>query len=142
MKCKVCDLPVDARGMGYQPSVHSVTPDDCFTAHNARYQDLVDAIAQMKRDAADAAIKLYQYAPGYFPASPSESPRLYDEGDDEAPFFSETYQYNLMGKEEGRVVLALVHNLLQAAGFDSYDIHALEEKAARANEKRGKLHSD
>ena len=47
----------------------------------------------------------------------------YSEGDEKnMPFFSETFLYNLIGKEDARTVLALVGNLLRAAGVDPYAV--------------------
>ena len=131
MKCKVCGLPTETGN-----PFHNTT-DECVFAHNTRYQDLVDAVAQMKRDAADAAIKLYQYVPEIVPDGfkTTGGEGMYEKGDERAPFFTEAYLYNLMGKEDGRAVLSLIHRLLEAMGFDSYDIHAFEEKAARIYEK-------
>lgn len=39
-------------------------------------------------------------------------------GDDEAPFLSEAFLYNLLGKEDARMLRALVHALLEAIGYD------------------------
>lgn len=40
----------------------------------------------------------------------------FEEGDEEAPFFTETYLYNLFGKEAARTILAAVRNLGRALG--------------------------
>ncbi len=129
MKCELCGLSTEA-GKPF----HNTT-DECIFAHNARYQNLVDAVAQMRRDVTEAAIKLYRYVPEVTPDGfkTTGGEGMYTESDECAPFFSETYQYNLMGKEDGRTVLALVRYLIEAAGFDGYDIHTFEEKAARTN---------
>lgn len=42
----------------------------------------------------------------------------YSEGDENAPFFSASFLYNLIGKEDARTVLALISNLMRAAGVD------------------------
>ncbi len=120
MKCKLCGLSTETGN-----PFHNTT-DDCIFAHNARYQDLVDVVAQTRCDTAEAAIRLYQYVPEYVLGAINEE---FWGGDKNTPFFTETYLYTLMGKEDGRTVLALVHNLLKAAGFDSYDIHAFEKEA-------------
>ncbi len=131
MKCKVCGLPTETGN-----PFHNAT-DECVFGRNARLQDLGDAVAQMRCDTAEAAIKLYQYVPEVIPDGfkTTGGEGMYEKGDERAPFFTETYLYNLMGKEDGRTVLSLIHRLLDAAGFDSWDIHAFEEKAARAMEK-------
>jgi len=41
---------------------------------------------------------------------------MYEEGDEKAPFFSEAYLYNLLGKDDARSVLRVVRELLSAAG--------------------------
>jgi hypothetical protein len=47
------------------------------------------------------------------------SPRENDGHDDAAaPFFSEAYLYNLIGKEDARSVISRIHNLLRAAGAE------------------------
>ncbi len=136
MKCKLCGLPTEIG-----KSFHNTT-DECVFAHNAHYQDLVDAVAQQRRDVTEAAIRLYQYTPEIVPDGfkTTGGEGMYTPGDETAPFFTESYLYNLMGKEDGRTVLALVHNLLKAMGLDGYDIHALEEKAAREIEKGKQTH--
>lgn len=40
-----------------------------------------------------------------------------EKGDEEAPFFSEAYLYNLLGKEEARTLLALVRRVGEALGL-------------------------
>jgi hypothetical protein len=49
---------------------------------------------------------------------------MYEEGDERAPFFSEAYLYNLLGKDDARSVLSAVRQLLKAAGRseDSFKI--------------------
>lgn len=41
---------------------------------------------------------------------------MYDEGDEEAPFFSEAFLYNLLGKDEARSVLGIIRRLSDLAG--------------------------
>jgi len=48
--------------------------------------------------------------------------RGYAKGDEDAPFFSEAYLYNLLGKEDARTVLAIVNNLIRACGIEPADI--------------------
>jgi hypothetical protein len=40
---------------------------------------------------------------------------MYTEGDEEAPFFSEAFLYNLLGKDNARTVLSIVNRLVEAA---------------------------
>lgn len=61
---------------------------------------------------------------------------MYEPGDEEAPFFSEAYLYNLLGKEDARTVLAYLHRVEEWLGmYDGQDAPwALEE--ARKREER------
>jgi hypothetical protein len=43
---------------------------------------------------------------------------MYDEGDERAPFFSEAFLYNLLGKDEARSVLGIVRRLTVLAGVE------------------------
>ena len=42
----------------------------------------------------------------------------YEEGDEKAPFFSESFLYNLLGKEDARTVLACLRNFITSMGID------------------------
>lgn len=42
----------------------------------------------------------------------------YSEGDEDAPFFSEAFLYNLLGKEDARTLRATLHSLQEAIGLD------------------------
>jgi len=42
----------------------------------------------------------------------------YAAGDENAPIFSEKFLYSLMGKEEARTILAVLDNLVRAAGIE------------------------
>jgi len=76
---------------------------------------------------------------GVYPATPKEAiqellsfklefPQLdkssdfYEEGDENAPFFSESYLYNLVGKEDARTILARIRVLCETLGMNSYEI--------------------
>lgn len=43
---------------------------------------------------------------------------MYAEGDENAPFFTETFLYNLLGKDEARSVLSIVRRLSVLAGVE------------------------
>lgn len=43
---------------------------------------------------------------------------MYDEGDENAPFFSEAFLYNLVGKDEARSILGIVRRLSRLAGVE------------------------
>lgn len=82
----------------------------------------------------DAAVLLFKWRPmiGFPVAMKNRNPWIghvkgsCDVDGPEIPFLSEVYQYALLGKEDGRTLLALVNNLLRAAGLDPSEL----EKAA------------
>ena len=41
---------------------------------------------------------------------------MYDEGDETAPFFTEAFLYNLLGKDDARSVLGIIRRLSALAG--------------------------
>lgn len=43
---------------------------------------------------------------------------MYAEGDEKAPFFTEAFLYNLLGKDEARSVLGIVRRLSVLAGVE------------------------
>lgn len=43
---------------------------------------------------------------------------MYGEGDEAAPFFSEAFLYNLLGKEDARSVLSIIRRLCALAGVE------------------------
>lgn len=43
---------------------------------------------------------------------------MYAEGDEHAPFFTEAFLYNLLGKDEARSVLGIVRRLAVLAGVE------------------------
>lgn len=43
---------------------------------------------------------------------------MYSEGDESAPFFTEAFLYNLLGKDEARSVLGIVRRLCVLAGVE------------------------
>ena len=44
--------------------------------------------------------------------------QYYEKGNEKTPFFSESFLYPLLGKENARTVLAAVNNVIRAAGID------------------------
>lgn len=60
--------------------------------------------------------------------------KYFADGDERAPFFSEAFLYNLLGKEDARTFMALIHTIIAEAGID---LHPLREAAHRelANEE-------
>lgn len=67
----------------------------------------------------DALEHLYgfklEYTPAGFNKKKSEG---YEKGDEDAPFFSEAYLYNLLGKDNARTVLAALRNFITAMGIE------------------------
>lgn len=43
---------------------------------------------------------------------------MYAEGDEKAPFFTEAFLYNLLGKDEARTVLGIMRRLTKLAGVE------------------------
>lgn len=43
-------------------------------------------------------------------------------GDEKAPFFTEAYLYNLLGKEDARTLLAYMRKLARSIGFPQEEI--------------------
>ena len=43
---------------------------------------------------------------------------MYGEGDEKAPFFTEAFLYNLLGKDEARSVLGIMTRLCKLAGVE------------------------
>ncbi len=67
----------------------------------------------------------------------------YSKGDEDAPFFSESYLYSLVGKDDARTVLGYLHHLAKMAGLDLYEVQrevsaeiAAEEKAEAERKER------
>lgn len=75
-------------------------------AHSGDAQDQADAIRRLYSVVLECGVNdEFKQAP------------YYAEGDERAPFFSEAYLYNLLGKEDARTVLAIVGNVLRAFGW-------------------------
>lgn len=54
----------------------------------------------------------------------TDQPWGYDPEDEKAPFFSEAFLYNLLGKEDARTVLAYTRRIGEALGLDSEEFYA------------------
>lgn len=52
----------------------------------------------------------------------------YQKGDEDCPFVSEAYLYNLLGKEDARTFLALLNNIIREMGLD---MDELEEEVSK-----------
>lgn len=49
-------------------------------------------------------------------SSEVNGPDAYDDGDNEAPFFTEAFLYNLLGKEDARTLLDRIYRLGESLG--------------------------
>jgi hypothetical protein len=76
-------------------------------------------------------IRLLRFETDDVPISGFKKSDYYSNGDENSPFFSEAYLYSLIGKEDARTVLAMLHRLMVACGFDRTDL----EKAAFPKEE-------
>ena len=64
----------------------------------------------------EAANALLELTIERVPVQFSPDNEMYEEDDEQAPFFSEAYLYNLLGKDDARSVLRVVREVLEAAG--------------------------
>jgi hypothetical protein len=63
--------------------------------------------------------------------------RMYDEGDEDAPFMTEAFLYTALGKEDARTLLALVGTVIAACGLDRVGIYkAVNERLAALKAER------
>lgn len=88
-------------------------------------------------DLLEAAQHIYEYTPECINVEFSELPG-YTPGDDSAPFFSEAFLYPLMGKMDARTILAMVNNLVRAAGLDPVVLkrEAYQKRLAQEEERK------
>lgn len=89
---------------------------------------LIQRLAAGETDIHKTLVAMAKYVPedGF----PSDMTPIYgDEHDelDKAPFFSETYLYNLIGKEDARTVLAYISQIARGLGYDGW--WEIQEKA-------------
>lgn len=71
---------------------------------------------------------------------PSFTPRFkkltgYEAGDEDAAFYSESFLYPLLGKEDARTILALLHNLMRTCGIDPHELGCEVNSEIAAEEK-------
>lgn len=64
--------------------------------------------------------------------------KYFAEGDEKAPFFSEAFLYDLLGKEDARTFMALIHTIVAEAGIEMMPIRqaAYEELHAEEEEQK------
>ncbi len=84
----------------------------------------------------NAAIGLLGYTPGFFPFKETfdgEDAKDPEIGvSDDCPFFTESYLYSLLGKEDARTVLSLVGTMLEACGIT----HAEQDQIVNATYRK------
>ena len=64
----------------------------------------------------DDVKKLLSWSPSYFDSSAFKESVYYEEGDENAPFFSEAFLYSLLGKDDARTLSALIEKALKTKG--------------------------
>lgn len=77
----------------------------------------------------EAYKRLVGWKPGWFPLDHLTDDDTNLDELTKCPFFSESYLYELMGKEDARTVLALIATLAEAAGIPRLDQHRLAVEA-------------
>lgn len=86
------------------------------------FRDAAKRIAELRLECPDYWARLFRFIDTGL-GDDTEPYGMYAEGDERAPFFSEAFLYNLLGKEDARTVLALMHTLLQAGGMSLDEAH-------------------
>ena len=74
-----------------------------------------DIVASHEEEKKERLKRLMEWTPEGLAAGFKDGP-YYAEGDEDAPFFTEAYLYNLLGKEDARTLLALMRPVFEEAG--------------------------
>jgi len=77
---------------------------------------------EKNRDHLDPWVKLFSWTPGFPPEQFTPTNDFYSDGDENSPFFSETFLYTLLGKEDARTLLALMRKSLESVGIDMIEL--------------------
>ena len=81
-------------------------------------EESVEKYVACQNKARDKALKdLMTMKLSYCPTDEFTKSDYYEEGDEDAPFFSEAYLYCLLGKDDARTVLAYLGAVLRASGY-------------------------
>lgn len=75
-----------------------------------------DALCEHKRRFSDAFESLLAWVPGDLPSGAKDRAAGYRRGDEKAPFLTEAYLYNLLGKDLARSLLARVGQVIGTFG--------------------------
>lgn len=68
----------------------------------------------------EAALKeLWNWTPEHVDTEKFKKSPHYEEGDEKAPFFTEAFLYNLLGKSDARTLLSLMKRALGIRGIGS-----------------------
>jgi hypothetical protein len=86
-----------------------------LTALVVRFPDLADPVC------GECGWQMEAHVAGAQPVDVSDH-EFQDGPDKDVPFFSETYLYTLLGKEDARSVLSAVRGVLRAAGVAAKDL--------------------
>ena len=103
-KLKEVAAPKDGNGCSVDAGICETVVPEASTSMND------------EQDYKNAVLRILSYRPGFLPKT-EFSEDFYQNGDENAPFFSEVYLYNLLGKEEARTLLALMRPVWKKAGI-------------------------
>jgi hypothetical protein len=85
-------------------------PKEAVVTHAEYVPEVEDAKAYFRK-----LLRLKLEAP---PLRGFKSADGYSKGDEDQPFFSEAYLYNLVGKDDARTILGTLHHLMKFMGLD------------------------
>lgn len=89
--------------------------------------------------AQDALRRLVAFAPGHFPLKVDAYGQKPEKDVASAPFFSETYLYSLLGKDDARAIRGLISEAARAVGIER-GLHELEGSGDELARLRRKAH--
>lgn len=104
-------------------------PKEAVVTHAEYVPEVEDAKAYFRK-----LLRLKLEAP---PLRGFKSADGYSKGDEDQPFFSEAYLYNLVGKDDARTILGTLHHLMKFMGVDPMVVER-EVEAEIASEEREK----
>lgn len=82
------------------------------------FNDFIDEISKSEdKNLVEAITKLYNWIPKCVPDNFDSDNDFYTVGDEDAPFFSETYLYILLGKEDARTLLSYMRPIWKLANM-------------------------
>lgn len=87
----------------------------------------IEELESSQEKARAAVIELYSFT--VEATHLDKTSKYYEDGDESTPFFSESYLYNLLGKEDARTVLAYLHRVESPLGLRDGKPFPRKEKA-------------